>query len=145
MFSKCEQYMLHSPFPFPPLKSYTCAKKKQRRGWLIANNPIFWSSKAVVGLSDNFGWSITINTNKIKCIGGRRGCGQASLWTVPVISSPSQLAYCPLVLSAGREGAVSPLASLWSDYPFISSLSEEYLWGQWQIKAHMERSVNVCL
>lgn len=30
-------------------------KKRQRGGWLIANNPIFWSSKAVVGLSDNFG------------------------------------------------------------------------------------------
>lgn len=25
----------------------------------------------MVGLSDNFGWSITINTNKIKCVGGR--------------------------------------------------------------------------
>lgn len=25
----------------------------------------------MVGLSDNFGWSITINTNKIKCVAGR--------------------------------------------------------------------------
>lgn len=43
-----------------PQKTYTCAKiavkkKRQRGGWLIANKLIFWSSKAVVGLSDNFG------------------------------------------------------------------------------------------
>lgn len=132
----------------PSNPTHVLKNKDKRGGWLIANNPIFWSSKAVVGLSDNFGWSITINTNKIKCVGGRvEGWGA---WPSVPLNRPcdqfplsiSVLSTCPF---SWEGGGSLPLASLWSDYPFISSLSEEYLGGQWQIKAHMERSVNVCL
>lgn len=111
------------------------AGKRERRGWIIANNPIFWSSKAAVGLSDNFVWSITINTNKIKCVGGAEegeGRDQAPLWTDPVISSPSQLAYCPLLLSAGREGTVTPHHTPQPPFEVIIPLSQAWarnIWG----------------
>lgn len=79
----------------PSNPTHVLKNKDKRGGWLIANNPVFWSSKAVVGLSDNFGWSITINTNKIKCVGGRvEGWGvgvtqrpfEQTLWSVPPLN-----------------------------------------------------------
>lgn len=117
------------------------AGKRERRGWIIANNPIFWSSKAAVGLSDNFVWSITINTNKIKCVGGAEE-GEGAWPGSPLNRPCDQFSLSISVLSTSPfswEGGDShppphPPASLWSDYPFISSLSEEYLGDNGKLK-----------